>query len=350
MPFALYGSGTRSARIRAAISPTICLSVPSTLTFCGVSRVNETPAGGSISTGCEKPSASCSFLPASTARYPVPLISRSRAYPVVTPVTMFCSRARVRPCRARLAFSSSLRFTTSVPSSRAMLTFGWKVRTSSPLGPFTRTVCPSIFTSTPWGTVTGRRPIRLISPDVGEDFPAQTLLLGVPPGHDTGRGRDDRDAEAAKHARHLGLARVHAEAGTADAPEPRDRRNLATDVLHLEHDLARRGLVERRDEALCLQDLRDLELRPARWNGHRLVTRARSVAHAREHVRQRVARRAAHARLLRLRGRRALHRGRPWRDATFADLGLERRLRRGRCLVRHFHLTSSTSSRRAARP
>src|SRR5688500_20353340 len=131
---------------------------------------------------------------------------------------MFCSSARVRPCSARLAFASSLRFTTRVPSSRATLTSGWKVRTSSPFGPFTRTVCPSIFTSTPCATVTGRRPMRLISPDVGEDFPAQPLLLGVSPGHDTGRGRDDRDAEAANHARHLGLARVHAEAGTADEP------------------------------------------------------------------------------------------------------------------------------------
>src|SRR5687768_13169664 len=132
---------------------------------------------------------------------------------------MFWRSARVRPCSARLAFASSLRFTTRVPSSRATLTSGWKVRTSSPFGPFTRTVCPSIFTSTPCGTVTGRRPMRLISPDVGEDFPAQTLPLGVPPGHDTGRGRDDRNAESAEDARHLGLARVHAEAGTADAPE-----------------------------------------------------------------------------------------------------------------------------------
>src|SRR5438093_11035489 len=48
MPFALYGSGTRSARMRAAISPTICLSLPETLTFGGVSSVNDSPAGRSI--------------------------------------------------------------------------------------------------------------------------------------------------------------------------------------------------------------------------------------------------------------------------------------------------------------
>src|SRR5688572_5075421 len=192
---------------------------------------------------------------------------------------MFWSSARVRPCSARLAFASSLRFTTRVPSSRATLTSGWKVRTSSPFGPFTRTVWPSIFTSTPCGTGTGRRPMRLISPDVGEDFPAQPLLLGLAPGHHAGRGRDDRDAEPAEYARHLGLARVHAQAGAADAPESRDRRHLAADVLHLDHDLARRRLVERRDEALGLQDLRDLELRAARRDRHRLMARARAVAH-----------------------------------------------------------------------
>src|SRR6185503_2263416 len=166
---------------------------------------------------------------------------------------------------------------------------------------------PSILTSTPCGTTTGRRPMRLISPDVGEDFPAQPLLLGLAPGHDAGRGRDDRDAEATEHARHLGLARIYAEARPADPPKSGDRGHLAADVLHLQHDLARRRLLEGRDEALGLQDLRDFELRPARWDRHRLVTRPRAVTHAREHVRERIARRAADARLLRLRRRRALH-------------------------------------------
>src|SRR5206468_7273969 len=221
---------------------------------------------------------------------------------------MFCRSARVSPCSARVAFASSLRLTTSVPSSRVTDTSGWKVRTSSPFGPFTRTVWPSILTSTPCGTCTGRRPMRLISPDVGEDFPAQPLLLGLAPGHDTGRGRDDRDAETAEHARHLGLPCVDAQARPADAPESGDRRHLAADVLHLEYDLARCRLVERADEPLGLQDLRDLELRSARRNGHGLVTRAGAVPHSCEHVGQRIARRATDARLLRFLRDGAFHR------------------------------------------
>src|SRR5205814_4256116 len=131
---------------------------------------------------------------------------------------MFAMSARVSPCSARVDFSSLLRVMTSVPSSRATLTLSWNVRTSSPLGPFTRSVRPSIFTSTPCGIVTGMRPIRLIAnsipdpelplPDFRQDFAAQTASLGLASGHDAGRGRDDRDAETAQHAWHLGLARV----------------------------------------------------------------------------------------------------------------------------------------------
>src|SRR5439155_292611 len=75
-------------------------------------------------------------------------------------------------------------------------------------------------------------------PDKGEDFPAQSLSLGFATGHDAGRGRDDGDAEPAEDARHLGLARVDAQARLADASQARHRRDLAADVLHLDHELA----------------------------------------------------------------------------------------------------------------
>src|SRR5216683_2353816 len=139
---------------------------------------------------------------------------------------MLAMSARVSPWRARVAFSSSARETAMVPSSRLRLTFGWNVWTSSPFGPFTRRVRPSIVTSTPCGIFTGSRPIRLmplphrsscLSPDEGEDFPAQSFSLGLAPGHETGRRRDDRDAEPAEDARHLGLARVNAKPRLADA-------------------------------------------------------------------------------------------------------------------------------------
>src|SRR5206468_12504067 len=85
-----------------------------------------------------------------------------------------------------------------------------------PLGPLTVTFWPLMLTSTPEGTGTGSFPIRLIvfvllSPDVGEDFPAYSTLGGLPVGQQAGRRRDDRGAEAAQHARHTGGLRVHPE-------------------------------------------------------------------------------------------------------------------------------------------
>src|SRR2546426_1376626 len=289
-PFALYGSGTRRRRIFAATSPTTSLSTPETLSFCGVSTVNVMPAGGSISIGCENPSASWSFLPCSTARYPVPLISRSFVKPVVTPATMFAMSVRVSPCSARFCLLSSARVTVIFPSSRAIEMFSWNVRASWPFGPFTVMVCPSSFTSTPLGTATGMRPIRLIrSPHVREDLATEAFALRLTTGHHAGGGRDDHHAQPAEDARHLRLARVHPKARLADAANPRNGRQLAHE-LQPKEDLAGARLLVARDEAFVAEDARDLELGPARRNAHRLMARARGVANAREHVGHRVVR------------------------------------------------------------
>src|SRR5438105_1926214 len=93
-----------------------------------------------------------------------------------------------------------------------------------------------------------------------------------------------RDDRAVAGARDLELAPVDATTRLADALQAGHRRHLAADVLHLQHQLARRRLLEGRDEALRLQDLRDLHLHAARRHGDRVVTRARGVAHAGEHV------------------------------------------------------------------
>src|SRR5262249_28416139 len=50
-PLALYGSGLRSLRIRAAVSPPRCLSMPSTTTLVGASTRKVIPSGGVTSTG-----------------------------------------------------------------------------------------------------------------------------------------------------------------------------------------------------------------------------------------------------------------------------------------------------------
>ena len=104
---------------------------------------------------------------------------------------------------------------------------GGASRLSVPLGPLTVTWRPSIVTSTPDGTVMGRRPIRDMSsrlPDEREDFAAELRLAGLLAGHDPLARADDDDAEAAEDARDVGLARVDAQAGLADPLEAGDDR------------------------------------------------------------------------------------------------------------------------------
>src|SRR3954464_3732600 len=118
-------------------------------------------------------------------------------------------------------------------------------------------------------------------PDVREDLAAELGLLGLAPGHDPVRGGDDHDAEAAEHARNVGLLRVDAQARLADPLEARDDRHLAVDILELDPEHLGRPrslLVDVGDEAFLLEDAGDLALR-ARGRHHDLrVTRPGRVA------------------------------------------------------------------------
>src|SRR5215469_1913154 len=67
-PLALYGSGLRSLRIRAAVSPTSCLSMPSTTNLVGASTRKVMPSGGVTTTGWLKPSANSRSLPLAVTR------------------------------------------------------------------------------------------------------------------------------------------------------------------------------------------------------------------------------------------------------------------------------------------
>src|SRR5215203_1808701 len=124
---------------------------------------------------------------------------------------------------------------------------------------------PSSVTSTPSGTVMGRRPMRDISrlPDVREDFAAQLGLLGLAAGHDPLGRADDHEAEAAEHPRNVRLLRVDAKTGLADPLEARDDRHLAVDVLELQTQEGGRPialLADVGDEAFLLEDPRNLAL------------------------------------------------------------------------------------------
>src|SRR5205809_7275497 len=101
---------------------------------------------------------------------------------------MLATRVRDSPCSSLARRSSLGRTTDRLPSSAFSARIGSaRVCDSSPLGPFTFTVWPSMVTWTPAGTVIGLRPMRdmvssLPLPDVGEDFPAYPSLAGLPVG------------------------------------------------------------------------------------------------------------------------------------------------------------------------
>src|ERR687886_749015 len=168
---------------------------------------------------------------------------------------------RVSPCSAFDVRSSLGRRTCSVPSSCATSIGAATEWVSWPLGPLTVTCRPSIVTSTPLGTGMGSLPMRdmllllprwtLRSPDVGEDFPAHALLVGLPVGEQAGGRRQDRDAQAAPQA------------GLADAADAGDRALPVRAVLQGHREvLAHLGVGDgpRGDVALLLEDLRDVGL------------------------------------------------------------------------------------------
>src|SRR5215207_8891736 len=212
---------------------------------------------------------------------------------------MLAMRVRERPWRALLRRSSSGRSTDRLPSSDFETVMGSATLCdSSPLGPLTRTAWPSIVTSTPDGTVTGILPMRDVfrplSPDVGEDFSAYALLVGLSVREETLAGRDDRHAESAEHLGQTGRLRVDAKSRLADAADAGDRTLTVRAVLERDGErlahltLLGLGHVDSGDVALLLEDLGDAGLELGVGHGHAVVVRLVAVADAREHVRDRI--------------------------------------------------------------
>src|SRR4051794_14366851 len=154
---------------------------------------------------------------------------------------MFAINVRERPCSDFDRRSSLGRATAMTPSSCETVMGSATTWVRVPLGPFTVTFWPSMLTSTPEGTGTGSFPIRLIvfvllSPDVGEDFPAYSTLGGLPVGQQAGRGRDDRRAEAAEHPGQTGRLGVHAQAGLGHPAHTGDAALTVRAVLQVDRE------------------------------------------------------------------------------------------------------------------
>src|SRR5690606_19713032 len=190
--------------------------------------------------------------------------------PSVTPVTMLATSVRVSPCSARCRGSSDGRRTTMCPSSTATCMSGCSVRESSPFAPLTRTVLPSIFTSTPAGSGIGCLPMRDTTatslaplPDVADDFAAHALLARFLVRHQAfGRGQPG-DAEPAQYPRDLVPAGVDAPARLADALQPRNDPLLVGAVLEVQPHDALLAVIDDAviaDEAFLFQNARQLFL------------------------------------------------------------------------------------------
>src|SRR5664279_3124813 len=110
---------------------------------------------------------------------------------------------------------------------------GWSARLSVPFGPWTVISRPARETSTDAGTAMGSRPIRDMAglPDVRQDFTTELGLVGLSSGHDSLAGADDDEAKSTEHPGDLGLARIYAQSGLADALETGNDRRLAINVL-----------------------------------------------------------------------------------------------------------------------
>src|SRR5699024_6840422 len=100
-------------------------------------------------------------------------------------------------------------------------------------------------------------------PDVGEDFPANAVLLGLPVGHQATGRRNDRHAEATEYSRQIVLLGVDTQTGLGDPTDAGDGTLPGGTVLQLQDEaLAQPGLLRppALDEPLLLEELGDVRL------------------------------------------------------------------------------------------
>src|SRR5438067_6122869 len=163
---------------------------------------------------------------------------------------------------------------------------------SSPFGPLTRTRSGSTATSTPDGTGIGCFPIRLIAlPDLRDDLAADALAPRVVAGHQALRGRHDRGAHPAEHARDVRGGDVGAPARLRHAAQAADHSAVAVGVLQPDAQrFADARALDRPalDVTLLLEDAGHLGLHLRVRDQHLVVARAQAVADAGQEVGDRI--------------------------------------------------------------
>src|SRR5262249_25645656 len=118
-------------------------------------------------------------------------------------------------------------------------------------------------------------------PDVTNDLAAEVLAEGFSPRHQALRGRQNRDTQAAEHHRNIVALAVHAQAGLAHTPQPREHRLLVHAVLepYAEHPVTHlHRHVKVLDIALLLEDAGQVHLYFGGGYQHALVPRHAAIA------------------------------------------------------------------------
>src|SRR6476661_3658184 len=279
------------ARISAATWPTRWRSAPFTTISVGPGVCTVMPAGISLLTACEKPTARFSLLPCAAALKPTPTRDSFFSKPLVTPSTMLFTSWRMVPLMALASRDSSAGTKDSLPSLLATFTRAFWASDSVPPAPLTLIWSSLICTSTPWGTATGIFPTRDISRSfplghVAQHFAADAVGARLAVGHHALGGGDDGDAETVLHLRDRVATLVDAQAGTADALDALDHRAAGV-VLQRDLELALVAVLldlEAVDVALVLQDLGDRDLEVGSGHGHRRLGHHLRIADAGQQV------------------------------------------------------------------
>src|SRR5690606_5272481 len=162
-------------------------------------------------------------------------MSSLRWNPSDTPLTMFCSSARVVPASARPLRDSGMATLRRSPSRSTVMPAGssWLI---SPFLPLSVTRLPFTVTSTPAGSLIGSFATRDMSGSSrhdADDFAAHALGAGLAVRQHALRRGHDGDAQAAQHLRQLVLGAVAAQARRAHALEALDDRP-ALEVLEVD--------------------------------------------------------------------------------------------------------------------
>src|SRR6185312_677365 len=249
------------------------------------------------------PSDSFRSLPCSAARKPTPWMISFLLNPVVTPVTILATSARVVP-QAALACWVSFAGSNSMPCSVCLaLTISIRVSDCSPFGPFTWTSRSLIVTVTPLTGATGFLPVRDISyasfgvivtprlEDAAEYLATQVLRPGFMIRHHALGSRHDRHAKSRRDLRNILHRRIDPPARARHALDGADHR-CVVGIFQL--DLEGRGAViagpfgVAANEALGLEDV---EHPPAQRRGRRrdrVPAAHLGVADAGQHIADRI--------------------------------------------------------------